>query len=167
MEAENKRREDKRNGREEDRINERVEDRGNEEEQETTFRFPILDTSSILGEEVKMKNIPPSILPNFYGITSEYPHSFLFEFDILCRTYGYTDDTHKLRLFPATLKTPALKWFMGLGEHTITSWHDMINIFPKNIKHIVDLKIRRMIFLRCLSRKMKVWKNILRDFCII
>ena len=41
-----------------------------------------------------MKNIPPSILPNFYGMTSEDPNSFLFEFDILCRTYGYTDDTH-------------------------------------------------------------------------
>ena len=85
-----------------------------DEEQETTFRFLILDTNAILGEEVKMKNIPPSILPNFYGMTSEDPDSFLFEFDILCRTYGYTDDTHKLRLFPATLKATALKWFMGL-----------------------------------------------------
>ena len=55
----------------EDRRNERVEDRGNEEEQESTFRFPILDTSIILGEEVKMKNIPPSILPNFYGMNFE------------------------------------------------------------------------------------------------
>ena len=82
-----------------------------------------------------MKNIPPSILPNFYGMTSKDPDSFLFEFDILCRTYGYTDDTHKLYLFPATFKTVALKWFMGLGEdtkwfmglgeHTITSWDDM------------------------------------------
>ena len=78
-----------------------------------------------------MKNIPPSILPNFYGMTSEDPDSFLFEFDILCRTYGYTDDTHKLHLFPTTLKTTALKWFMGLGEHTITSWDDMRNIFLK------------------------------------
>ena len=122
LEFENKRREDRRNEREEDRRNERVEDKGNKEEQETTFIFPILDTSIILGEEVKMKNIPPSILPNFYGMISEDPDSFLFEFDILCRTYGYTDDTHKLCLFPATLKTAALKWFMGLGEHNITSW---------------------------------------------
>ena len=64
-------------------------------------------------------------------MNSKYPDSFLFEFDILCHTYGYTDDTHKLRLFPATLKNAALKWFMGLGEHTITSWDDMINIFLK------------------------------------
>ena len=78
-----------------------------------------------------MKNIPPSILPNFYGMTSEDPNSFLFEFDILCRTYGYTDDTHKIYLFPAPLKFDALKWFMGLGEHTITSWDDMRKIFLK------------------------------------
>ena len=78
-----------------------------------------------------MKNIQPSILPNFYGMTSEDPNSFLFEFNILCRTYGYTYDTHKLHLFPATLKTVALKWFMGLGEHTITSWDDMRSIFLK------------------------------------
>ena len=78
-----------------------------------------------------MKNIPPSILPNFYGMNSEDPESFLFLFDILCRTYGYTDDTHKLHLFLATLKDAALKWFMGLGEHTIISWDDMRKIFLK------------------------------------
>ena len=100
--------------REEDRRNERVEDRGNEEEQETTFRFPILDTSIILGEEVKMKKIPPSILPNFYGMNSEYPNSFLFLFDILCRTYGYIDDTHKICLFPATVKASALTMVHGI-----------------------------------------------------
>ena len=101
------------------------------EEQETTLIFPILDTSSILGEEVKMKNIPPSVLPNFYGMASEDPNSFLFEFDILCCTYGYNNDTHKLCLFPATLKEAALKWFMGLGEHTITNWDYMRKIFLK------------------------------------
>ena len=115
--------------RQEDKRNEGVEDRGNEEEHETTFIFPILDTSIILGEEVKMKNILPSILPNFYGMISEVPDSFWFEFDILCHTYGYTDDTNKIRLFPATLKVGTLKWFMELREHTITSWDDMRNIF--------------------------------------
>ena len=101
--------------REEERIHDREEERRHErderteEDQEATFKFPILDTSIILGEEVKMKNIPPSVLPNFYGMTSEDPDSFLFEFDILCHTCGYTDDTHKLRRFPATLKATALK----------------------------------------------------------
>ena len=56
-----------------------------------------------------MKNIPPSVLPNVYGMSSENPDSFMFDFDILCRTYGYIDHTHKLRLFPATLKAVALK----------------------------------------------------------
>ena len=55
----------------------------------------------------------------------------MFEFDILCRTYGYTEDMHTLHLFPATLKATALKWFMGLGEKTITSWDDMKKIFLK------------------------------------
>jgi hypothetical protein len=76
-----------------------------------------------------MKNIPPSVLPNFYGMASEDPDSFLFEFDIVCRTYGYTDDAHRLRLFPATLKASALRWFMGLGEHAITDWDGMRRIF--------------------------------------
>ena len=102
---------------------------GNDEE--ATFGFPIVDTSEILGEEVKMKNIPPSVLPNFYGMSTEDPDAFMFEFDILCRTYGYTNDIHKLHLFPATLKAAALKWFMGLGEQTIASCDDMRSIFLK------------------------------------
>ena len=60
-----------------------------------------------------MKNIPPSILPNFYGTSTEDLDSFIFEFDVLYRTYGYTDDTQKFRLFPATLNGATLKWFMG------------------------------------------------------
>ena len=114
-------------------------------DQEATFGFPIVDTSAILGEEVKMKNIPPSVLPNFYGMSTEDPDAFMFEFDILCRTYGYTDDIHKLRLFPATLKATVLKWFMGLGEQTINSWDEMRSIFL-NIKLIVDLEILRKMF---------------------
>ena len=78
-----------------------------------------------------MKNIPPSIIPNFYGTSTEDPDAFLFEFDVLCRTYGYIDDTQKLRLFLATLKGAALKWFMGLGVNTIIYWIDMKNIFLK------------------------------------
>jgi hypothetical protein len=72
-----------------------------------------------------MKNIPPSVLPNFFGLITEDPDSFMFEFDIVCRTYGYTSDAQKLRLFPATLKGYALKWFMGLEEATIVYWEDM------------------------------------------
>ena len=106
-----------------ERIRREDEDRGsnNEEEkkEELTFGFPIYDIPATFGREIKMKNIPPSILPNFYGTSTEDPNSFLFEFDVLCQTYGYIDDTQKLRLFPTTLKGDSLKWFMGLGVNTI------------------------------------------------
>eukprot|EP00253_Pinus_taeda_P016362 PITA_16362 len=101
------------------------------EEEESTFKFPIQEPGENHDEEIKMKNIPPSVLPNFYGMASEDPDSFLFEFDIVCRTYGYTDDAHRLRLFPTTLKASALRWFMGLGEHAITCWDGMRRIFLK------------------------------------
>ena len=80
-----------------------------------------------------MKNIPPSpsALPHFHGTSSEDPDSFLFEFDILCRSYNYILDAQKLKLFHATLKDSALRWFMGLGEHTIRTWEEMRTAFLK------------------------------------
>ena len=72
-----------------------------------------------------MKNIPPSILPNFYGTSAEDLDAFVFEFDVLCQTYGYTNEAQKIRLFPATLKGPSLKWFMGLGVNSTMFWIDM------------------------------------------
>ena len=79
---------------------------------ETTFRFPILDTA----QDVNMNNITPSSLPTFYGKSNKDSDTFLFKFDILCRSYNYLQDAHKLKKFPATLKESALRWFMGLGE---------------------------------------------------
>jgi hypothetical protein len=55
---------------------------------ETTSGFPILDTT----QNVNMKNIPLSALPTFYGKISEDLDTFLFEFDILCRSYNYLQD---------------------------------------------------------------------------
>ena len=77
-----------------------------------------------------MKDIPPLALPHFHGMTSEDPDS-LFEFDILCRSYNYVRDAQKLKLFPATLKDSTLRWFMGLGEHTIRTWEEMRTSFLK------------------------------------
>jgi len=51
--------------------------------------------------------------------------TFLFEFDVLWRSYDYTLDSKKLKLFPTTLKGVALRWFMGLGSATICTWGDM------------------------------------------
>ena len=76
-----------------------------------------------------MKNIPPSSLPTFYGKSNEDPDTFLFEFDILCRSYNYLQDAHKLKLFLATLKDSSLRWFMGLGESSIRTWEDMKTTF--------------------------------------
>ena len=57
----------------------------NQERDESTFGFPILDTA----RDIVMKNIPPSILPQFHDIPTDDPNSFLFEFEILCRSYNY------------------------------------------------------------------------------
>ena len=72
-----------------------------------------------------MKNISTSVLPRFYGKVVEDPDEFLFEFDILCRNYDYVTDAQKLKLFPATLKDNALRWFMSLGGGTVTNWDAM------------------------------------------
>lgn len=57
-------------------------------EQKVPFRFPILDST----RDVAMKNIPPSALPYFHGMSTEDLDSFLFEFDILCCSYNYVND---------------------------------------------------------------------------
>jgi hypothetical protein len=45
-----------------------------------TFEFPIQDTEGT----TQMKNIPPSALPHFHGLSSEDLNTFIFEFDVLC-----------------------------------------------------------------------------------
>lgn len=53
-----------------------------------TFGFPILDIARFLSDEVKMKNITPSVLPYFYEMVTKDPNAFLFEFDISCHIDG-------------------------------------------------------------------------------
>ena len=110
-----------------------------EQEDEQTFVFPILDQAP----NVAMKNINPSILPTFHGMSTKDWDAFLFEFDILCRSYNYIDDAQKLKLFPATLKNVSLRWFMGLGEYTIRSWDEMKKLFIKNIRIIARCSSKR------------------------
>jgi hypothetical protein len=57
------------------------------------------------------------------------PDAFIFEFDILCRSYDYCNDAQKLKLFPSTLKDSSLHWFMGLGGNTIKTWDEMRTVF--------------------------------------
>ena len=81
-----------------------------------------------------MKNISPSALPHFHGLTSEDPDTFMFEFVCVCRTNDYTSDDQKLKLFPSTLKDAALCWFMGLPGDIITTWAQMEETFNRNYK---------------------------------
>ena len=112
-----------------------------DDNEEDLLGFPIQDNNV----NMHMKNIPPSFLPNFHGLMSVDSESFLFEFQILCRSYGYLLNTQKLRLFLATLKDRALKWFMSLGTNSIRSWNDMQNIFLEKYKdHDLKEEIFRM-----------------------
>ncbi len=51
------------------------------EEELVTLEFPIRETSGA----TQMKNIPPSALPTFCGVSSEDLDAFLLEFNVLCR----------------------------------------------------------------------------------
>ena len=110
-----------------------------EQEAEQTFRFPILDIT----QNINMKNINPSILPTFHGMSIEDPDSFLYEFDILCRSYNYINNAQKLKFFCATLKDVALRWFMGLGEYTIRTWEKMKISFLKKYQDYYKSKESR------------------------
>ena len=97
--------------------------RGNGERIEGTF--PIRETNG----DSKMKNISPSDLPHFHGLTTEDLDTFLFEFVVICRTYDYAEDEQKLKLFPSTLKDVALRWFIGLPSNNITTWAQLQQAF--------------------------------------
>lgn len=84
-----------------------------------TFPFPLPS----LINNANLKNIPTTALPKFYGLITEDPDTFLFEFDILYRSFDYNTDAHKLKLFPTTLKESALRWFMGLGANATGTWN--------------------------------------------
>jgi hypothetical protein len=109
-------------------------------EEPSTFGFPIKETD----EESKMKNIPHSSLLNFHGLSKEDPDTFLFEFDVLCRSYDYVPDAQKLKLFTATLKSVTLQWLMGLGKDNICSWGQIMKKFlDKNQYYCKDKEKKR------------------------
>ena len=98
---------------------------GGNRDGDSSFGFPIVDEDS----RATMKNISPSIPQNFHGLRNVDPETFLFEFEVVCRTYDYLEDSQKLKLFPLTLKGAALKWFMGLLTQSIRTWNDMKQTF--------------------------------------
>ena len=81
-----------------------------------------------------MKNILAAALPKFYGLITEDPETFLFEFDILCRSYDYKTNSHKLKFFPSTLKEASLRCCMGLAANVVVDWAAMRNLFLTKYK---------------------------------
>jgi len=65
--------------------------------------FSIRETNG----DSRMRNKSPSTLPHFHGLTSKDPDTFLFEFVVIYRTYNYTSNDQRLKLFPSTLKDGA------------------------------------------------------------
>ena len=61
---------------------------GKKDGEVVTFKFPIKNS----GRVTPTKSIPPHVLPNFHGLENEDPDVFLFEFEVLCRGYYYTND---------------------------------------------------------------------------
>ena len=107
-----------------------------------------------------MKNISPSILPCFHGKSVEDPDEFLFEFDILCRSYDYTSSEQKLKLFLATLKDNAVHWFMSLGGGTVTTWDQMKQVFLEKYQGYWNSKDKREELFKMVQRD----DEILEDF---
>ena len=69
---------------------------GKEHEEIVTFEFPIRESRGV----TPMQSIPPSALPNFYGLVNEDPNAFLFQFEVFCRGYGYCANDQNLNVFP-------------------------------------------------------------------
>ena len=90
-----------------------------------------------------MKNISPSVLLRFHGKATEDPDQFLFEFDILCRSYDYTSIEQKLKIFLATLKDNVLRWFMSLGGETVATWEQMKQVFLGKYQEYCRTKEKR------------------------
>jgi len=58
--------------------------------------------------DARMKNKIPSALPHYHSLRLKDPDNFLFEFVVICKTYDYTSNDQKLKLFPSTLKGATL-----------------------------------------------------------
>ena len=86
----------------------------------------------------------------------EDPDAFLFGFDILCRSYNYTNDSQNLKLFPTTLKDASLRWFMGLGEYTIRIWDQMKSTFLKKYQDYCTSKDSKNDILECSNQRNKL-----------
>lgn len=107
-----------------------------------------------------MNNTPPSALLVFYGLVIEDPDTFLFNFDVLCRSYDYTTNAHRLKLFPTTLKDVSLRWFMGLGRYVVPNWETMkTNFLEKYQDYYRGIDKRRDDIFKMSKNKMNHWRT--------
>jgi len=133
---------------------------GGNRDGDNSFGFPIVDEDS----RATMKNISPYVLPNFHELRNEDPETFLFEFEVVCRTYDYLEDSQKLKLFPSILKGAALKWFMGLVTQSIRTWNDMKQTFlDRYLDYCMPTNHKDEVF-KMVQREMKTWRIYLKDF---
>lgn len=82
-----------------------------------------------------MENITSSIFRRFKGMRPKDLNTFLFEFETLCRCFGYSLHTQKLNLFPETLRNKGLIWCMNLGKIFVRTWDDMKQEFLEKHKY--------------------------------
>ena len=95
-----------------------------------TFSFPLLS----LITNANFKNIPKNSLQDLYGLVTKDLDTFLFEFEIVCHSFDYNTDSHKLKLFPVTLKESTLRWFINLGANAVGTWDEMQTLFLDKYK---------------------------------
>ena len=120
-----------------------------EENREDLVGFPILDEDTT----VTVKNISPSILPIFHGLRNEDIETFVFEFEVLCRSYDYLQDYQKMKFFPTTLKDATLKCFMGLITHSIRTWEKMKSTFLQKYKDYCTPHTQKDEFFKMMQRE--------------
>lgn len=66
---------------------------------------------------------------------------------MLCRSYDYSSNAKKMKLFPATLKDAALRWFMGLVSNSFATWDVMKWVFLKKYQYYCNTRdLREEIF---------------------
>ena len=87
--------------------------------------FPIRD----FDDQSPLQNINPLAFPKFLGLSSKDLDTFIFEFEVVCRTYDYFIDAKKLRFSPSTLKDASLRWFMSVATNNKATWEKMKDTF--------------------------------------
>ena len=79
-----------------------------------------------------MKSEMICLLPEYQGVDSENPYSFMRDFEDVCSAFLSTGSPLHIIcmvLFPFSLKEKAKIWFHSLSPNSIFTWEDMRNEF--------------------------------------